>query len=107
MSKEYIWSVILLMSIVTYVPRALPMLVLSHYGLPKWFTTWLTFVPTAIFGALVFPDIFLIDNHLALTLHNVALWTTVLVVPLALKTKSLGYTIVAGAAVFWLLQQLL
>jgi len=107
MSKTYIWSVIILMSLVTYIPRALPMLVLSHYGLPKWFTTWLTFVPTAIFGALVFPDIFLANNQLSFSFSNTALWTTVLVAPLALKTKSLGYTIIAGAGVFWLLQQLL
>ncbi|MDD4320575.1 MAG: AzlD domain-containing protein [Acidaminococcaceae bacterium] len=107
MSKEYIWSVIILMSIVTYLPRALPMLVLSHYALPAWFTKWLTFVPTAIFGALVFPDIFIMDGHLSLAPTNFALWTTVLIAPLALKTKSLGITIAAGATVFAILQYLI
>lgn len=107
MSKEYIWSVIILMSIVTYLPRALPMLVLSHYALPNWFTKWLTFVPTAIFGALVLPDIFIMNGQISFAPTNFALWTTVLITPLALKTKSLGVTISAGATVFAILQYLL
>ena len=106
MSKEYIWSVIILMSIVTYLPRALPMVILSHYNLPAWFTRWLTFVPSAIFGALVFPDIFITDNHINLELNNVALWTTLIIAPLAFKTKSLGYTIIGGTLTYAILQSL-
>lgn len=107
MSNEYVWKVIILMTIVTYLPRAVPMLVLSHYTLPTWFKKWLTFVPTAIFGALVFPDIFLLNGHISIAPNNIALWTTVLIAPLALKTKSLGYTIAAGATVFAILQYLM
>jgi branched-subunit amino acid transport protein len=82
------------------------MLILSHYNLPAWFTRWLTFVPTAIFGALVFPDIFITNNHINLALNNVALWTTVIITPLAVKTKSLGYTIITGALAYAILQTL-
>lgn len=104
MSKTYIWSVIILMAIVTYLPRVLPLLILSHYQLPKWFTRWLTFVPTAIFGALVFPDIFLMNGQVNLTFSNLPLWSTIIVAPLALKTKSLGYTLIAGAITYAVLQ---
>ncbi len=107
MDKTYIWSIIILMTIVTYIPRSLPMLLLTKRGLPQWFTTWLTFVPTAIFGALVLPDIFLPEGHFSVSLHNIGLWTTVLIAPFALKTKSLGGTIVAGAIIFALLQRYL
>ena len=104
MSKEYIWCVIIIVAVASYLPRVIPLLLLSGRGLPHWFKVWLTFVPTAIFGSLVFPDIFLLGNELNFTLNNIALWTTLLITPRALKTKSLGYTIVAGAVVFALLQ---
>jgi branched-subunit amino acid transport protein len=104
MNKEYIWSVIILMSVVTYLPRFLPMAILSRYHLPTWFTKWLTFVPTAIFGALIFPDIFITNGHINIALNNVALWTTVIIAPIAMKTKSLGYTIMTGALIFATLQ---
>lgn len=107
MNNEYIWKVIILMSIVTYLLRALPMMVLSHYTLPVWFEKWLTFVPTAIFGALVLPDIFILNGHISIAPNNFALWTTVLITPFALKTKSLGYTIAAGTIVFAILQYLM
>lgn len=107
MSSSYAWTVIVLMTIVTYIPRSVPMLLLAHRGLPHWFTVWLTFVPTAIFGALVFPDIFLMDGRIALGLNNIALWTTVLISPLVLRTRSLGLAIVSGAAVFAILQKVL
>lgn len=104
MSKEYIWVVIFVIALASYLPRVMPLVLLSGKGLPRWFRIWLTFVPTAIFGSLVFPDIFLINNELNFSPDNIALWTTVVITPLALKTKSLGYTILAGGIVFALLQ---
>ena len=107
MSKEYIWCVIIIVAIASYLPRVIPLLLLSGKGLPHWFKVWLTFVPTAIFGSLVFPDVFLIENEVNFTFDNIALWTTIIITPLALKTKSLGYTIMAGAVVFATLQHFL
>lgn len=107
MNNTYAWLAILVIALASYLPRVVPMLLLAGKGLPHWFKVWLTFVPTAIFGSLVFPDIFLVDNVFNLSIHNISLWTTVLITPIALKTKSLGYTIVAGAAVFALLQHTL
>lgn len=102
MTTKYIWISIVLMSLVTYIPRMLPLVLLSKYKLPAWFKTWLTFVPTAIFGALVFPDVFLIEGSMDLSFTNLNFWSTVFIVPIALKTKSLALTIVSGAAIFWL-----
>ncbi len=104
MDKHYIWSTIILMSIITYLPRSLPMILLTKKVLPAWFTSWLKLVPTAIFGALVLPDVLLSNNQLALGFNNIALWTTLIITPLALKTKSLAWTLIAGASVFTLLQ---
>lgn len=106
MTSDYMWRVIIIIALASYLPRAVPILVLSHYDLPNWFKTWLTFVPTAIFGALVFPDIFLVEKQLSFSLSNTALWATIIVAPLALKTKSLGYTIMAGGLIFTILQKI-
>lgn len=100
MTFAYIWISIILMAIVTYIPRMLPLILLSKYKLPEWFKTWLTFVPTAIFGALVFPDVFLNQGTLDISFNNLSFWSTLFIVPLALKTKSLALTLVSGAAVF-------
>lgn len=102
MTFKYIWISILLMALVTYIPRMLPLVLLSKYKLPEWFKNWLTFIPTAIFGALIFPDVFLNKGSLDLSFNNLNFWSTIFIVPIALKTKSLALTIVSGATIFWI-----
>lgn len=104
MSAKYIWSAIFIMLCVTYFSRIVPFILLAGKPVPRWFKTWLTYVPTAIFGALVLPDIFLVDGNLSLGFENLYLWSTVIIFPLIYKTKSLGLSIVCGAIVFGLLQ---
>lgn len=107
MSKTYILGVILIMILTGLLPRLLPMFIIKKHPIPHWFQVWLAFVPPAIFGALVFPDIFLQDGRLNLTLHNIPLLTTLLITPLVLKTKSLGVAVAAGGGVFALLEYVL
>ena len=107
MSAEYVWGAIFIMMGVTYISRIIPFLLLAGKPVPRWFKTWLTYVPTAIFGALVLPDVFLPAGSLDLGLNNLYLWSTVIIFPLVYKTKSLGLAIVSGAAVFALLQAVL
>lgn len=107
MSAEYVWGAIFIMMGVTYISRIIPFLLLAGKPVPRWFKTWLTYVPTAIFGALVLPDVFLPAGSLNLGLNNLYLWSTVIIFPLVYKTKSLGLAIVSGAAVFALLQAVL
>lgn len=107
MSAEYIWSAILIMTGVTYISRIVPFWLLAGKPVPRWFKTWLSYVPTAIFGALVLPEIFLPTGTFDLGLHNLYLWSTVIIFPLVYKTKSLGLAVVSGAVIFGLLQTLL
>ncbi len=104
MNAYYIWLTIVLMGIVTYLPRVIPLLLLTNYKLPKWFELWLKFVPTTIFGALIFSEIFVRENSLNLNLNNISLLASVVVFIIALKTKSLAITILSGMILFWLLQ---
>ena len=107
MSQTYILCVILIMALTGFLPRVIPMAIIRKHPIPHWFKVWLTFVPPAIFGALVFPDIFLTEGHLNLSFHNIPLLTTLLITPLVLKTKSLGVAVLAGGGVFALLEHFL
>lgn len=48
MSAEYVWGAIFIMMGVTYISRIIPFLLLAGKPVPRWFKTWLTYVPTAI-----------------------------------------------------------
>ncbi|MFQ9936884.1 MAG: AzlD domain-containing protein [Phascolarctobacterium faecium] len=85
MSAEYVWGAIFIMMGVTYISRIIPFLLLAGKPVPRWFKTWLTYVPTAIFGALVLPDVFLPAGSLDLGLNNLYLWSTVIIFPLVYK----------------------
>lgn len=45
------------MGAVTYLPRMLPMVLLHNINLPRYWQRFLTFIPFAALGALIFPGI--------------------------------------------------
>jgi len=95
------------MGLVTYIPRLLPLFFLSRRKLPQWFVEWLELIPVAILSALIFPDLFVAGSprHLdVVQLKSVVAIPTFL---FALKTKSLGGTVLAGMILFWLGSSLL
>lgn len=98
---------ILGMCVVSYIPRALPPFILARTRLSPVVERWLKYVPTSIFGALVFSEIFIEGDHLNLSLGNINLVTSLLVLAISLKTKSLGKTIVAGIFIYWILKEVL
>lgn len=52
-----LWLVVIGMSLVTYLPRMIPMVILQELKLPKFFKRFLGFIPFAALGALIFPGI--------------------------------------------------
>ena len=58
MSKElYIFLAILIMAIVTYIPRAIPISFMKHEIKNKYVKSFLFYVPYAVIAALIFPSI--------------------------------------------------
>ena len=104
--QEVVW-IILGMGLVTYVPRLFPLMLLSRRNLPKWFIEWLDLIPAAILSALLFPE--LVTNGLPrhLSFWQPELWVAIPTFIFALKTKSLGGTVVIGMALFWLTQSII
>jgi len=59
-----IFMIILGMSVVTYIPRLLPVFIMDKFKLPVWTKRWLTSIPFAALGALIFPDILSVEKHM-------------------------------------------
>ena len=108
MSHEEILLAIVGIAIVTYIPRITPALLFSGRELPPVIERWLGFVPTAVFGALIFSDVFISgDGSLNFAWRNVNLLTSLVVLPVAAKTKSLAWSIVVGLSTYYALSQVL
>ena len=95
---------ILGMFIVSYIPRVIPPFLLAKTTLSPFVERWLKYVPTSVFGALVFSEIFIDGNRINLSLGNINLITSLIVLAVSIKTKSLGKSIVTGMFVFWVLK---
>ncbi|MGX7418315.1 AzlD domain-containing protein [Carnobacterium gallinarum] len=86
---------ILGMSAVSYLPRVVPMMYFSKREIPQWFQDWMKYVPAALFAALFFKDVFIVEHQLSL-LANMKIIAAVIVMGVAYKTKSMGLSVIAG-----------
>lgn len=100
MSDEKLLPLILLMGLVSYLPRCLPLVFLARRRIPDWLKDWLDFIPAAIMASLLGPALFVQDG--VLSLGKAEFWVAIPTLLFALKTKSLGGTLVVGMALFWL-----
>jgi len=87
------------MGAATYIPRWLPLAVLSRRRLPQLLTEWLEFVPAAILAALVVPILFVDGDRVAFTRPEFLAGIPTFVV--ALRTRSLGGTVIVGMLLYW------
>lgn len=94
MNNQFI-LLILGMAFVSYLPRVIPMMYFSKREIPQWFHDWMKYVPAALFAALFFKDVFIVDHSFSL-ITNIKVLAAVLVMIVAYKTKSMGLSVVAG-----------
>ena len=100
-SREYIILVIG-MGLVTYLPRWLPLFALSRHTLSRWLIEWLDLIPAAIFSALLLPLLVTTGEPRHIELFRPELLVAVPTFLFAIKTRSLGGTIILGMFLFWL-----
>ncbi|MBE0500159.1 MAG: AzlD domain-containing protein, partial [Desulfuromonadales bacterium] len=62
---------------------------------------WLNFIPVAILAALVAPGLFAESGSRNLVLGRLELWVAIPTLVFALKTRSLGGTVVIGMLLYW------
>ena len=98
---------ILGMALVTYLPRWLPLAVLAGRTLPDWFIEWLDLIPAAIFSSLLLPLLITSGEPRQIELFRPELFVTVPTLVFAIKTKSIGGTIIFGMLLFWAVGKLM
>nr|WP_066255751.1 AzlD domain-containing protein [Neobacillus drentensis] len=86
-------------ALVTFIPRVVPLMVLSRMKLSESIQNWLHFVPIAILAALVGQELFIYENKVNITLNQEILAAIVSVL-VAIKTRSLLWTVIAGVLAF-------
>jgi branched-subunit amino acid transport protein len=100
---QQILIIILGTALVTYLPRLLPLVILSRVQLPGVFLRWLQFVPAAVLAALLAPGLLLPEGRLVLS-GNPYLLAAIPAGVVALKTRSMALTILTGMAAMVLSQ---
>jgi branched-subunit amino acid transport protein len=96
---EVRWDVFLIIlgsAIVTFIPRVLPLMVLSRFQLPEWATRWLNYVPISVMAALVGQEIFMKGGKISFSTNNVELLAAIPTFLIAILTRSLLATVLAG-----------
>ena len=96
MDQTVVIVTLLGMAVVTYVPRLLPLWVLSSRSLPPPVVTWLRYVPVAVLAAMLLPSLVIADQQLNLSVGNIFLWAAIPAFLMAWKTRSLFGAVVAG-----------
>lgn len=105
--KTEILLIIIGMSIVTQLPRIIPLVVLSKLNLPPLLLKWLKYIPAAVLAALLFPAVLMPDGVFLLSLNNKTLLASIPCIAVAVKTKSLFLTVIVGIGAMFLFQILL
>ncbi len=96
MSVRSYLLLMLAMGGVTYLPRMIPLLLLSRKRLPLWFAQWLELIPPAILSALIAPALFTNAAPRTLALGKAEFLAALPTFYCAYKTRSLAGTVVVG-----------
>ncbi len=88
---------IFLMTVVTFIPRVMPILLLSRRTLPEPVERWLSYVPVAVLAALLAPALFAPTGEVNLVFTvNPAFWVSIPVFAVAFITRNLFITVLSG-----------
>ena len=96
---EVRWTILIIIigcAFVTFIPRVLPLMLLSQLELPKWAIRWLKNVPVAVMAALLAQDLLLSENQFSLSANIFKLLAAIPAFAIAILTKSLLGTVVVG-----------
>lgn len=95
------------MALVTYLPRMLPIVVLSRFKMPPLLLKWLEFIPAAVLAALLASGLLVDGGRLSLPPGNPALLAALPAFVVAIWTRSLMGTVVVGIGAMALLRLVL
>jgi len=96
---EVSWTIFMIIigcAFVTFLPRVLPLMLLSQMELPKWLIRWLKNVPVAVMAALLAQELLLSDNQFSIFDNILKILAAIPAFIIAILTKSLLGTVIAG-----------
>ncbi|MBE1555974.1 AzlD domain-containing protein [Sporosarcina limicola] len=96
--------VILLGALVTFIPRSLPLLVLSKMNIPEPIVKWLEHIPVAVMAALFIQEIAVPNDEFGYVVGNLRLLAALPTLLVAFITKSLLFTVLIGVVTMTLLR---
>ena len=94
------WIIIIGMTLVTFLPRIIPILLLSGRKMPKIAERWLALIAPAVLSALLLPEL-LLDRSASmpsLSFYNLYFFAAFPTFFVGWKTKSLFGAVVTGIA---------
>ena len=104
MDPLVVWTLIALLTAISFASRASFILLFAHVTLPRGVQKGLRFVPAAVFTALAVPDIFVRSGTAQLGLSNPNAAAALIAAFVAWKTRNTLITILAGMAALHLLR---
>lgn len=93
-------------ALVTWLPRILPFVLVKNMKLPDIVLRWLAYIPICILSALVIEGLFEKQAHVV-TIQWVNVVTFIPTLVVALLTKSLSKTVIAGVVTMAILRYFL
>ena len=99
MEQNIIFFIILGMLVVTYIPRLLPVWLLSSRSLPPLVIAWLKFVPVAILAAMLCPALLVKEGQIDVGFDNFMFWAVFPTMFVAWKTRSFLGAVLTGMGI--------
>ena len=99
-----IWLVMLLGGLITFGIRFSLIYLFGRFEIPETMRKALHYVPPAVLSALIFPELFISDDVLNLSLDNYRMLAGLVAIFVAWLSRNTLATILAGMAALFLLQ---
>ena len=94
-------------SLVSFLPRILPVALFSHYEFPELLKRWLSYVAPAVLGGLTAISVLAPEGVVDISIHNRYIWVFIPTLLVAIKTRSLFYSLLVGIVTMALLYNFL
>jgi branched-subunit amino acid transport protein len=102
-----IWWVMIALGLLTFLTRLSFIGLFHRWQTPDLVKRALRYVPVAALTAIIVPELLMPGGVLNLSLLNPRLLAGLLAIFIAVRTRSITWTIAVGMAAFWLLRWLL
>ncbi|SHG56038.1 Branched-chain amino acid transport protein [Thermosyntropha lipolytica DSM 11003] len=99
MGNAEIWMMIVGVSIVSILPRILPVAFFSRFTFPEVLKEWLSYIAPAVLAALTALSVLVPQGVIDFSLKNHYLWAFIPTIIVAVKTRSLFFTLLTGISV--------